>query len=207
MYTKPYWTDELIEEKILEVVEHHGYDRMPSKNEIEDYYGDSALTNKISKTGGFESWAKKLKLSQKPCESMLAIQYEKYTKKVLEEKGFNCELTSTKHPYDILVNDAVKIDVKVSNLVAIKGSKAYTFNLEKKQPTCDLYIAYCLGEDKEIVKTYVIPAPILSGKCQLAVGVNKSIYDVYLDNWNLVKLYDESVTKIINQEAQDAKVS
>lgn len=200
MYTKPYWTDELIEEKILEVVDFHGYNRMPTRKEITDYYCDNALTNKISKTGGLESWAKKLNLPQKPCESMLAIQYEKYTKKILEEKGFSCELTSTKHPYDVLVNGAVKIDVKVSHLVAIRDSKAYTFNLEKKQPTCDLYVAYCLNEDKEVAKTYIIPAPVLTGKCQLSVGVNKSIYDVYLDNWNLVKLYDESVAQIINQE-------
>ena len=200
MYTKPYWTDELIEEKILEVVEFHGYNRMPTRNELEEYYCDSALTNKISKTGGFEVWAKRLKLSQKPCGSMLGIKYERHTKKILEEKGFNCELTSTRHPYDILVNGAVKIDVKVSNLVDIRSSKAYTFNLEKKQPTCDLYVAYCLDDNKEIAKTYIIPAPVVAGQSQLAVGVNKSIYDAYLDNWNLVKLYDESVAQIINQE-------
>ena len=200
MYVKPYWTDELIKEKILEVVEYHGYNRMPTKKEIEDYYGDGALTNKISKTGGFEAWAKKLKLSQKPCDSMLGIKYEKHTKKFLEEKGFNCELTSTNHPYDILVNDSIKIDVKVSNPVAINNSKAYTFNIEKKQPTCDLYVAYCLDDNKEIVKTYIIPAPVLAGKCQLSVGINESKYDAYLDNWNLIKLYDDSVAQIINQE-------
>lgn len=203
MYMKPYWTDELIKEKILEVVKYHGYNRMPTKQEIEDYYGDGALTNKISKTGGFEVWAKKLDLSQKPCRSMLAFQYEKYTKKVLEEKGFNCELTSTNHPYDILVNGGVKIDVKVSNPVVISGTKAYTFNLKKKQPTCDLYVAYCLDEDKEIAKTYIIPAPVVAGQSQLSVGVSESKYDAYLDNWNLVKLYDESVAQIIGQEAQD----
>lgn len=201
------WTEDLIEEKILEVVDFHGYGRMPTKKEIEDYYRDTALTNKISKTGGFEVWANKLQLPQKPCESMLAVQYEKYTKKILEEKGLKCELTSTKHPYDILVNNSVKIDVKVSNLIEVNGSKAYAFNLEKKQPTCDLYVAYCLDEDKEIAKTYVVPAPVIAGQSKLALGVNKSIYDVYLDNWNLVKLYDESVAQIINQEAQDAKVS
>lgn len=194
------WTDELVKEKILEVVEHHGYGRMPTKNELEEYYCNGALSNRICKTGGFSFWAKKLKLSQKPCESMLAIRYEKYAKEFLEEKGYRCELTSTNHPYDLLINGRVKIDVKVSNPVSINGSKAYSFNIEKKQPTCDLYIAYCLGEDKEIVKTYVIPAPILSGKCQLSVGVNKSDYDVYLDNWNLIKLYDDSVTQIISQE-------
>lgn len=204
---KLYWTEKLIKERILEVVDFHGYNRMPTIKEIEDYYGDTALINKISTTGGVEAWAEKLKLSRKPCESTLALQYEKHAKKTLEEKGFRCELTSTKHPYDILVNDAVKIDVKVSNLVTIGDSKAYTFNLEKKQPTCDLYVAYCLDDNKEIAKTYIIPAPILTGKCQLSVGVNDSKYDAYLDNWNLIKLYDDSVAQIINQEGQDAKVS
>ena len=201
------WTEDLIEEKILEVVDFHGYNRMPTKNEIEDYYSNGALTAKICKTGGFEAWANKLKLSQKPCNSMLAVRYEKHTKKVLEEKGFSCELTSTNHPYDVLVNNSIKIDVKVSNPVDINGSKAYTFSLKKKQPTCDLYILYCLDDDKEIVKTYVIPAPVLTGQSQLSVGINESKYDPYLDNWNLVKLYDESVAQIINREAQDAKVS
>ena len=201
------WTDELIKERIMEVVDFHGYNRMPTMKEIEDYYGNTALVKKIGAAGGFEAWANKLGLSRKPCESVLAVQYEKHAKKTLEEKGFNCELTSVKHPYDILVNGGVKIDVKVSNLVAIGDSKAYTFNIEKKQPTCDLYVAYCLNDNKEIAKTYIIPAPILTGKSQLSVGVNDSKYDAYLDNWNLIKLYDDSVAQIISQEGQDAKVS
>lgn len=193
---KTYWTDELIKERILEVVDFHGYSRMPTMKEIEDYYGNTALTKKIGVSGGFEAWANKLKLSRKPCESVLAAQYEKLAKKTLEEKGFNCELTSVKHPYDILVNGGVKIDVKVSNLVAIGDSKAYTFNLEKKQPTCDLYVAYCLDENKEIAKTYIIPSRVLTGQCQLSLGKDNSEYDIYLNRWELIKRFNDSLMKL-----------
>lgn len=193
---KTYWTDELIEERILEVVDFHGYSRMPTMKEIEDYYGNTALTKKIGASGGFEAWANKLKLSRKPCESVLAAQYEKLAKKTLEEKGFNCELTSVKHPYDILVNGGVKIDVKVSNLVAIGDSKAYTFNIEKKQPTCDLYVAYCLDENKEIAKTYIIPSRVLTGQCQLSLGKDNSEYDIYLNRWELIKRFNDSLMKL-----------
>lgn len=193
---KHYWTDELIKERILEVVDFHGYNRMPTKKEIEDYYGNTALTKKIGATGGIEAWAEKLKLSRKPCESVLAAQYEKHAKKTLEEKGFSCELTSVKHPYDILVNGGVKIDVKVSNLVTIGDSKAYTFNIEKKQPTCDLYVAYCLDENKEIVKTYIIPSRVLTGQCQLSLGKNNSEYDIYLNRWELIKRFNDSLMEL-----------
>ena len=193
---KLYWTENLIKERILEVVDFHGYNRMPTVKEIENYYGNTALINKISTTGGCETWAKKLNLSRKPCKSMLALQYEKYTKEVLEKKGFNCELTSTKFPYDILVNNGVKIDVKVSNLVSIGDSKAYTFNLEKKQPTCDLYVAYCLDENKEITKTYIIPSRVLTGQCQLSLGKDNSVYDIYLDRWELIKRFNDSLMSL-----------
>ena len=193
---KLYWTENLIKERILEVVDFHGYNRMPTVKEIENYYGNTALINKISTTGGCETWAKKLNLSRKPYKSMLALQYEKYTKEVLEKKGFNCELTSTKFPYDILVNNGVKIDVKVSNLVSIGDSKAYTFNLEKKQPTCDLYVAYCLDENKEITKTYIIPSRVLTGQCQLSLGKDNSVYDIYLDRWELIKRFNDSLMSL-----------
>ena len=193
---KIYWTDELIKERILEVVDFHGYNRMPTMKEIEDYYGNTALVKKIGNTGGFDAWAEKLELPRKPCESVLALQYEKYAKKTLEEKGFRCELTSVKHPYDILVNGGVKIDVKVSNLVAIGDSRAYTFNIEKKQPTCDLYIIYCLDENKEIAKTYIIPSRVLTGQCQLSLGKDNSEYDIYLNRWELIKRFNDSLMSL-----------
>lgn len=45
-------------------------------------------------------------------------------------------------------------------------------------------------------KTYVIPSSIMSGKCQLCIGVWKSKYDVFLEGWDLINDFDIAMKKI-----------
>ena len=93
-----------------------------------------------------------------------------------------------RYPYDLLVGNNIKVDVKVSKMYN-NTIKMYTFNLEKRFPTCDIFVAYCIDDNKNIVKTYVIPSAILSGITQLSVGIDKSKYDIYLDKWDIVDKY------------------
>ena len=190
------WTYEDIKNEIYEVIDFLGIQRMPSRQEIEDYYSNSSLTNKISKTGGLYKWAKILGLEVKKSDTKLGIQYEQTIKEKLEKIGFTCELTSIRHPYDILVNGRVKIDVKVENISKVRGYDVYSFRLEKRMQTCDLYVAICLDEKKQMKKTYVIPSSIMSGKCQLCIGVWKSKYDVFLEGWDLINDFDIAMKKI-----------
>ena len=67
----------------------------------------------------------------------------------------------------------------------------YTFNLEKKNPTCDIYICYCLNEIDEITKVYIVPSKVMYGKKQLSVGEVSSMYDIYKNNWEILKIYDD----------------
>lgn len=190
------WNEELIIEKIYEVIYFLGIDRMPSKSEIEAYYGDSALTNKISKAGGFYQYAERLGLEIKESESKLGIKYEKKVIQILENLGFSAEHTSMRHPYDILVNGRVKIDVKVANTSYVRGSKVYSFNLERSLHSCDLYVAIALNDNKKVMKIYVIPSSVMNGKKQLTVGVTKSKYDSYLQRWDLVDKVDKSLASL-----------
>ena len=59
------WTNQDIVNGIEEVIEFLGIDRMPTKQEIETYYGNTALLNKIAKTGGLYLWAENLGLEVK----------------------------------------------------------------------------------------------------------------------------------------------
>ena len=43
------WTDEIIKNKILEVVKFYNLDRMPTRSEVEVYFGDYSLSNAIDR--------------------------------------------------------------------------------------------------------------------------------------------------------------
>lgn len=190
------WTDQLIEEKIQDAMCGIGINRMPSKQELESFYGDSALTNKIAKTGGFYHWANALGIEIKQSETFTGYTVENEVKKMLENMGFMCELTGIRHPYDILVNGCVKVDVKSARKSKVRGSDVLSFGLAKPKPTCDIYIAACLNDSNTIEKIYVIPAHIMAGKTQLCLGIHHSKYDCYIDRWDIVKAYEMAFTEI-----------
>lgn len=190
------WNDELIKKGILEVVKYIGENRMPTACEIRDYHKNCKLVGAISNRGGFMVWADKLNLPMKDGDVMLGLKYEIYTKDLLEKKGFECVHTGTKFPYDLLVNDKVKVDVKVSHLVSAGEGYSYTFKIAKNIPKCDMYIAHCLDKDESVAKTYIIPAHRLRNQGQLSIGKDNSIYDIYLNRWELIERFNDSLMKL-----------
>ena len=191
-----YWDDRKTQEEILKVKDFLDIDRMPSRREIENFYHNSKLSNHISKTGGFYHWAKILGLEVKKSETGLGFKMEEHAMNELIKLGHECEMTSTRFPYDLLVNGRVKVDVKAGNKTKTHGFDFYSFNLEKKQQTCDLYIVYCLGENKNIEKTYIIPAHIMTGKSQLSLGLDSSKYDRFINRWDIIKSFDLAFKEI-----------
>lgn len=184
------WNDEKIIEEIKKVSNVLNLDRMPSKSEIESVSKNSSLTNAIAKRNGFAYWAEKCGLDIKDSETKTGKKYEFITELIISEKCCLCtEQMSTKHPFDLLVGEFVKVDVKAGKKYKYGSTGYYSFNLEKNPATCDIYICHCLSDDDEIIKTFVIPATKLK-KTQLSVG-EKSMYDKFIDAWHYVNLYDE----------------
>lgn len=185
------WNNELIEKEIKFVMSKAEITTMPTQSILKEVTGNTALFNAISKSGGSIEWSKKLGIEHKGIETVLGEKFETYCKNFIIEK-FDFEVESMKrgHPYDLIVNKNIKIDVKASRIYRNKLS-FFTFNLEKQYPTCDIFVAYCISDDKKIIKTYVIPSKVLSGITQLSIGINKSKYDPYLDKWDLLIKYDE----------------
>lgn len=181
------WTDELIEQEILRVREALNLDRMPTNSEVKSVAGNG-LACKISKSGGYKYWADKLNLKMKKSETSLGKKYEEYVAGLLKRKGYEVEQMSMKHPYDLLVNMNIKVDVKISNLYRGAKGEFHTFNLEKHNHNCDLFICVCVT-DKEIVKTLVVPSKFLMKINQLSVGA-VSVYDVFKDRFDYIEKYD-----------------
>lgn len=193
------WTDDLVKDRIMNVVNSLGINTFPTHSQMIDFYGNKGLAVKISKSGGTRKWAERLNLAIKQCESEMGNDYEIFAMELITRKfGFKCIQTKPKYPYDILVNDNIKIDIKVSYPFKNNcNAWANTFNLEKKEPTCDIFILFCLDRNSKLSKTLVIPSCAVTGQTQIGVG-KESKYDVYIDNWVLIKRYDEFYKQLIS---------
>lgn len=186
------WTDEVIEKKIMEVVEKLNLDHFPTHSEIIKALGNKGLAVKISKYKGTVFWAEKMGLPIKYSETSFGNRFEiKCISDIFENTGLHSVQTSSRHPYDLLVNNSVKVDVKVSKEFTNNcHTKSFTFNLEKREPTCDIFILYCLEDDESVRKALIIPACSLLGQTQIGVG-DKSKWDFYINRWDFIQQYSE----------------
>nr|DAE54211.1 MAG TPA: hypothetical protein [Caudoviricetes sp.] len=184
------WSEELIEKRLIEVMENLKISRMPSNKEIIYVLGDYSLSNAITRRGGFRVWAEKLGLETKDSETCFGNEYEFIVKEILEEMGYCVDKMTTKHPYDLLVNDNLKIDVKASKYYHSKenGLKFHTFNLEKKYHNCDIFICIGIDDNDEIEKMLIIPSKYLMNKKQLSIGVNSN-YDRFNKRFDFIEKY------------------
>lgn len=186
------WTDELIEQKIKEVVEKLNLDHFPTHTEIVKALGNKGLASKISKHKGTVYWAEKLGIPLKYSETTFGNKFEiEAISDIFENTGLHSVQTSSRHPYDLIVDNSVKIDVKVSKEFTNNcNSKAFSFNLEKREPTCDIFILYCLNDDETYRKVLIIPACSLLGQTQIGVGDN-SKWNFYSERWDFIKQYSD----------------
>lgn len=191
------WSEEKIVEALRFMIDKCGMNTMPTHSEIRDFFGDNALVCAMSKRNGTKYYAKLLGMEIKECESKFGDQLEDFCVFQIQEKlGLDGEKTKPRYPYDILVNRNVKVDVKASRIFNNYGNaKYYTFNLKKKEQTCDIFVFYCINQNNEIEKTLVIPSTVLSGKNQLAVG-KSSMYDKYIDQWRFISDYNKFMTEL-----------
>lgn len=196
------WSDEKVEQEILRVVEGLGIDHFPTHEEMKSIIGDKSLSCRISKTQGTVYWSEKLGIPIKYCETNFGNKFEMIAiNDIFENTCLSSSHTSTGHPYDVYVNNCVKVDVKVSKpFVNNCGATAFTFNLEKEIPTCDIYILYCVDDSESIIKKIMIPSCMLFGQTQIGVGIS-SKWDAYKDKWNIISEYNDffSNYKYINK--------
>lgn len=174
----------MIAQKIMESIRGLGIEYMPTRNQIHEFYGNDALTNKISKTLGYYGWAKKLGLPIKSSETTTGKRGEAFVAKILGEKGYTVERMLQNYPYDLFINDCVKVDVKYSNLYHGNSGNFYAFGLAKKYPTCDIYILVA-NDDSGKKSIYVLPSKDAVQK-QISIGEYTSIYSKYKDRYDYI---------------------
>ena len=203
------WTQEKITAEIISAMNKLEIDRMPTVSELKNI-NMNGLSCAISKSHGFEWWAEALKLPVKTSETGLGKKYEKIFADIVYEKlQYETQQMSMRFPYDVLVEDLVKVDVKCG--FAYTNSNVcsfYTFNLETTNRKSDFLVCFCLNKDKSIHKTYVIPAIVMQGKSQLSVGIVASKYDKCIDRYDLItdylNLYQGKLKELAYTQATNA---
>lgn len=175
---------------IIEVVNELKLNRMPSGNEIRSVFNNYVLHNYISRHGGFRQFAEELNLSIKESETQLGQDYEQIAISILKDKGFKIEKMSTGHPFDLLINNVVKVDVKVARPHMLRGNdRVHTFGINKKYGSCDIYITVALDELDNIEKFLIIPSHHLR-VVTLCIG-KSSKYDVYDKKFDYIDKYSD----------------
>lgn len=183
------WTDELICAELKETMRVLNIKTMPTHSQMTTVFGNQKLVNAVVHHGGTKKFANLIGAEIKECESKLGDKFERLCSDEIRKRfGYRVVQMKPRYPYDLLVDGSVKVDSKVSKLYINNKDKTcfYTFNLEKKDPTCDVFVCYCINNEEQIVKTAIIPAAATSGKCQLSFGLN-SKYDKYIDNWDFIR--------------------
>lgn len=179
------WTDDLIKEKVIEVKNGLSLDRMPSRKECIQYFHNEALVNAVSKRKKWYQLADELGLKVKDSETYFGKSQEANAAEMLISKGFLVRKMSQNFPYDLLIDDCVKVDVKASHLYHGPNGDFYTFNLDKDYATCDIYILFALSESDES-SIFIVPSKFVIAQNQISMGVSKSKYHRFKDRWDYI---------------------
>lgn len=189
------WNEEKIVSGIMEVVNGLKIDRMPSRAETQHYFGNSKLTCAISRGIGWYGYSEKLSLPMKNSETGIGKEYEHNAKTLLESFGYEVKQMVQNHPFDLLVEGKIKIQVKVSHLYHGEQGNFYSFNFEKKYSACDIVILYTVSDSSE-ESIYVIPSINIMDKTQISIGEKTSIYHKFKNAWNYVSEYINFYSKL-----------
>lgn len=181
------WTDERIREAVMEVHDAFQLDRMPTKRECDNYYQSTCLSSVIAKRCGWHKLAELMGLPVKDSESGFGKLYEAKATDILRSMGFDVERMTHRYPYDLLVNDCVKVDVKASRLYREGAKSYYSFCIEKPYATCDFYLLMTLNDDGEINRKMVVPSNLVISNSQISMGEHKSRYHQYTDRFDLLE--------------------
>lgn len=181
------WTDDDIKREVRMAMDFMQINRMPSRSELLSVSGDNSLVSKIGRRpGGWYQLAKDMGLEMKDSETQTGKKNESAVCRFLIEKGFSVKQMSQNFPYDLLVDDCIKIDVKASKLYRGSQGNFYSFNLEKRYATCDIYILLTLRDDGSVNKVYIVPSVFVISNTQISIGEISSKYDKYMDRWDYI---------------------
>lgn len=188
--SKSTWTHEKILEQILDVMQELCINRLPTKKEMNKVTGSWSLYSAMRKFGGVEYWANILNVKAGSEAKNFGMKFENIAGDILENKKFKIDRMRDGYPFDILVNDKVKIDVKTSKQHKLKNDEIeYIFFVNEKYPTSDFYMMLGVNENREKIKViYIIPSYMVKGTVRIRYGKK---FNKYINRFDLIEKLDK----------------
>lgn len=181
------WSEEEIKSELAKLIKEKGLSRMLTLREMIISTGGQALSNAVTRSGGVRKWANELNVLLTHSNTRKGWEGEEKAKIILEQEGFTVDRMTARHPFDLLVNDVAKVDVKCAEPHTFKcGAQAYCYHLEKKIPTCDFYMLIANGREKGTV--FIVPASNMRQK-QISIGMKSSVYDKFVKRFDILRDY------------------
>lgn len=162
-------------------------DETPTNEQVNEYCSDAY----DDRTGRIVSRKIKWYITQTVMSETSFGRYgEMLAQKILTEKGYNVQLMPLCNPaYDLLIDNAVCIDVKTARHTDSGHSKRYSFNIGTENPVTDIYMFICVPEEVDgEIDIYVIPAQAVRGNISVSIG-NGGKYEKYKNNYSIISRY------------------
>ena len=156
---------------------------------------DLEAVSDISSLPGVKSvWQKVWGSYRHPNSNSQGIEFEEMGNALLISKGFETKLMPHLHPFDILVNGEIKIDVKHSDFdistLESQNSTGPTYPIShlKGGKDCDLFLVFVpLGEE---YSAFIIPSYEVAGLDKIRIpwpsGKKPSKWHKYLNRFDLL---------------------
>lgn len=183
------WNPEIAKSEITRIRNEIGIDRMPTRNEILAHENNMSLCSYISRSLGYYGYAKELGLGIKESETTTGKSCEHEIAYKLESQGHKVDQMSQNYPYDLYIDDCLKIDVKYGNMYRGQKGNFFRFSWDKKYPMCDIYVLVSGESDGHKKTIRIIPSCHVSNVSGISIGEHNSIYDVYIDRWDYIDEY------------------
>jgi len=168
--------------------------RMPSRSEMDSATGSSALSNRVSKNGGFSHWAKRLGLPLKQSDSKTGWDGEVLVCKILQTQGFATERSGpVKWPFDILVEGVVRVDVKSANYAEYGPCKGWFYRIGKT-PQADVILLFQIDTSD----CYILPWTIVP-RTNITIARDGGKYRMFLNRFDLLR-------KLVDLRTSEAQV-
>lgn len=190
---KSEWDEERIESETKAFAAKVGH--FPSTSELKNA-GRHDLSNILCKRGGMAYWSNRLGLPRQHSDSDTGWEGEEAVKQILEGKGFKVSTrTGVKCPYDLIVNDRVRCDVKTTkqatyNLNTGMPWSAWFYRIGKSVQS-DMVILY----QSDIKDCYILPWWEV-GTTNITISPSSPKYGKFRNRFDLLESYANAVKTI-----------
>jgi hypothetical protein len=147
----------------------------------------TGFQNAIADTGGYELWRKRLGQQLSPnCPVAKGRKFQHLAMDELIQRNHLVQEMPWRHPFDLLVDDNITIDVKGANRAADGGFSFQLRNNTGHDLDCNFLVLAC--QDSDDITWFIVPSTFVQDRYHLWLyfGNKTTQWTVYKESWDLV---------------------